>query len=103
MSVTQFPKKGEELSHEELAEQITQTGSTLFRLLGRFLSTLKNSSEDRLLTTAEAALKLGCSKNYLYRNSKKLPFVIKLSEKRVRYSKKGIEKFLALRQNRPAE
>jgi predicted DNA-binding transcriptional regulator AlpA len=91
------------MSAEDLAEEITQTGSTLFRLLGRFLRTLKSAPEDRLLTADEAATRLGCSKNYLYRNSKKLPFAVKLTEKRVRFSTRGIDKYLALRQNRSTE
>jgi excisionase family DNA binding protein len=49
-------------------------------------------SADELLTVAQAAQKLGCSKYYLYKTT--LPFLRRLGRKRM-FSKNGIEAYLA--------
>lgn len=54
---------------------------------------------DRLLDTEEAAAKLGMSKDYLYRNSDKLPFVVRIG-RQVRYSEAGIERYIRQRMGR---
>src|SRR3990172_4994515 len=54
---------------------------------------------DRLLDVREAAAKLGTSRDYLYRNSDKLPFVVRIG-RQVRYSEAGIEKFIRRRTRR---
>ncbi len=54
---------------------------------------------DRLLDVKEAAAKLGLSKDYLYRNGSKLPFVV-LIGRQVRYSQAGIDKFIKQRMGR---
>jgi len=51
---------------------------------------------DRLLTAAEAAQRLGVTKDWLRRRVT-LPFVVKLSEGTVRYSSAGIDAFIAAR------
>lgn len=50
--------------------------------------------DDRLLTIDEAAELLNTSKDWLYRNWKKLPFVIQLSPKQIRFSLKGIHRYI---------
>ncbi len=47
-----------------------------------------------LLTADEAARRLGVSKDWLYRQTKRLPFARKLSRKVVRYSAAGLAKYL---------
>lgn len=47
---------------------------------------------DELLTVAQAAAKLNCSRDWLYKND--LPFVRRLGRAR-RYSLRGIEEYLA--------
>jgi len=44
------------------------------------------------LVTADAASRLGVSKDSLYRNSGRLPFTVRLSEKALRHSAKGIDR-----------
>ena len=54
---------------------------------------------DRLLDVREAAAKLGASQDYLYRNSSKLPFTVRLGRK-VLFSENGIERYIRARTGR---
>jgi predicted DNA-binding transcriptional regulator AlpA len=56
------------------------------------------SSGDQMLTAKDAAARLACSEDWLYRNAKKLPFARKLGPKNLRFSQRGLEKWLAARQ-----
>ncbi len=56
-----------------------------------------NGQEERLLDAEEAAKLLSVSKDFLYRQAKKLPFVRKLGPKMLRFSSTGIQKYLATR------
>jgi predicted DNA-binding transcriptional regulator AlpA len=56
------------------------------------------SQQERLLDAKEAAEMLSVSEDWLYRNSKKLPFTRKLAPKMLRFSYQGIVKYLATRQ-----
>ena len=55
------------------------------------------SQQDRLLDAEEAARILSVSVEWLYRNSKRLPFTRKLGHKMLRFSSVGIQKYLAVR------
>ena len=55
-----------------------------------------NGPHDQLLTIDEAAAKLGTTRDWLRRHPH-LPFVVRLSPGQVRYSAKGIERFIAMR------
>lgn len=55
--------------------------------------------EDRLLPVDEAAERLGVTRDWLRRRPE-LPFVVKLSEGVVRYSSRGIERWIAARAGR---
>jgi len=52
---------------------------------------------DRLLGAKEASALLAMSKDWLYRNAHKLPFVRKMGRRVVRFSYQGIQKYLATR------
>ncbi len=52
---------------------------------------------DSLLDAEEAAITLAVSPDWLYRNAKKLPFARKLGPKVLRFSHRGMEKWLATR------
>src|SRR5271169_750101 len=63
-------------------------------LLSRLLSSeqpQQGMDGDRLLTASEAALKLGLTKDALYRNE--YPFIVRVGSRR-RFSEKGIERFI---------
>jgi predicted DNA-binding transcriptional regulator AlpA len=49
---------------------------------------------DELLTITEAATRLKTTKDWLYRNWKKLPFTVSLSPRQLRFSAKGIERYI---------
>ncbi len=55
------------------------------------------NGEDRLLTVDDAATSLGVSADWLYRNARKLPFSRKLGRKILRFSSRGIQKYLLTR------
>jgi predicted DNA-binding transcriptional regulator AlpA len=57
----------------------------------------ERSSEDRMLDVEEAAGMLGVTPRWLYRHGKQLPFTRPISPKIVRYSRIGIQKWLATR------
>jgi predicted DNA-binding transcriptional regulator AlpA len=50
--------------------------------------------DDQLLTVSEAAQKLHTSPDWLYRHWKHLPFTVRLSPKQLRFSSKGIERYI---------
>jgi excisionase family DNA binding protein len=55
---------------------------------------------DRLLTVKEAAEKLGLSEDYLYRHAKSLPFTVRVGPRQLRFSVRGIQRFIHQRQGR---
>jgi predicted DNA-binding transcriptional regulator AlpA len=55
------------------------------------------ASDDRALSAAEAAAMIGVSPQWLYRHTRTLPFVRKLSRKKTVYSEAGIRRWLAMR------
>ncbi len=56
--------------------------------------------DDRLLAVEEAAEKLGVPRDWLYRHSKKLPFTVRLGRRHLRFSARGIERYIRQRQGR---
>ena len=67
------------------------------RLMAGENRSAKEPSEDRLLTVKEAAGILGTSQDWLYRNASRLPFMVRLGEAQVRFSCRGIQKWIRLR------
>jgi predicted DNA-binding transcriptional regulator AlpA len=59
--------------------------------------TRHETGEDRLLTADEAAQMLSVSPDWLYRHAKELPFAKKLGPKMLRFSHKGMLKWLETR------
>jgi len=49
---------------------------------------------------ADAASRLGISKDWLYRNATRLPFTVRVSEGLLRFSAKGIDRYIASRVGR---
>jgi excisionase family DNA binding protein len=56
-------------------------------------------AEDTLLTVDQAAERLGVSKDWLFRRSRSLPFVVRLG-RHLRFSSRGIERYLHHRTGR---
>src|SRR4030095_10292399 len=57
------------------------------------------STEDTLLTADQAAERLGVSKDWLFRRSRTLPFVVRLG-RHLRFSNRGIDRYLRSRTGR---
>jgi predicted DNA-binding transcriptional regulator AlpA len=53
--------------------------------------------EDKMLTAEEAAKVLASSADWLYRNANKLPFARKLGPKMLRFSQRGLNKWVEQR------
>jgi len=56
--------------------------------------------EDRLLAVDEVSVKLGMTKDYLYRHADTFPFSIRLGSKQLRFSLNGIERYIKQRRSR---
>lgn len=55
---------------------------------------------NQLLTVEEAAQKLKVSKDWLYRRANKLPFTVRLGPRQLRFSARGIERYVRQHQGR---
>ena len=81
---------------EATAEQ-ARLGAVERTLLVRLVAEHQNGvAQDRLLTVEEAAAQLGTKEDWL-RRQHRLPFRIELSPGQVRYSAKGITRYIAAR------
>jgi predicted DNA-binding transcriptional regulator AlpA len=56
-----------------------------------------SAESDRLLTPEETAQRLGQTRRWLYRHAETLPFARRLSRKALRFSERGLERWLAAR------
>ena len=68
-------------------------------LLARLLTASNGTAEtwlkrDRLLGVADAAAKLGATRDWVYRNADHLPFTVRLGKKQLRFSEAGIERYI---------
>jgi predicted DNA-binding transcriptional regulator AlpA len=72
--------------------------NALFELIRQAVRTevqvIVRHNEDRLLTINQVAQRLAVSKDWIYRNGKRLAFTRKLGPKIVRFSEIGLEKWL---------
>ncbi|MBI3329788.1 MAG: helix-turn-helix domain-containing protein [Nitrospinae bacterium] len=62
--------------------------------------TRENPGPDRLLDVSEAAHRLGVSKDYLYRHAKRLPFALRIGPGQLRFSERGLERWIKTRVGR---
>ena len=60
-------------------------------------ATTSQQEADRLLSAEEAATLMSVSEDWLYRNAKTLPFARKVGKKLLRFSQRGIIKWLESR------
>jgi len=91
------PSMVKDLSLEKCLSMLIILASVQTLLLGRILSFNGKPElfqEDKLLNVEQAAERLGCNPDWLYRHSKKLPFTRRLSPRQLRFSSKGIKKYI---------
>jgi hypothetical protein len=55
------------------------------------------AADDHMLTTMEAAALLRCKPRWIHRHADRLPFVRRISEKRILCSEAGVRAWLAMR------
>jgi predicted DNA-binding transcriptional regulator AlpA len=94
MDLLNAPERISALPRDVIAElrgQITKLDTLLLSRLLAGSEAQPGADGDRLLDVAEAAAKLGLSRDALYRNE--YPFVVKIGNRR-RFSERGIEKFI---------
>jgi len=94
----------ESLDSEQLSPVLAQVTALQTALLAKLLvqkeqqHRIESAPEDHLLTVTEAAERLGTSCDWLYRHAHKLPFTVRLGSRQLRFSSKGIERYLRNRQ-----
>ena len=88
------PARVADLPPEHVPEVLASLEALRARLWARLTHSPAPPAEpDRLLTVDEAAARLGVTRDWLRRRPA-LPFVVKLSDGVVRYSTRGLERFL---------
>jgi excisionase family DNA binding protein len=93
------PEQVRELEESEVCEALGELARIEARLklrLSELMRPMPKASGDRLLSVQEAAAKLSCKLDFLYRNSKTLPFTVR-NGRRLRFSEQGIEKYIRQR------
>jgi len=96
------PSRVEDLSGGECQNLLIKLTSIQPLLLGRMVSDNNNANippEDTLLKVEQAAKRLNCSKDWLYRNASKFPFTRRISPRQLRFSDKGITKHIRNKAN----
>jgi excisionase family DNA binding protein len=88
-----------ELPAPELPRLLGELAEIQATAMARLVAPAKVQSSDELLTVQEAAERLGCSENYLYRNHGRLPFVRRLGRS-LRFSSCGITEYIGARKVR---
>ena len=87
-----FPDPGT-IAPENIASVMAQMAAIQMSLATRLVSENTERSQpdaDNLLTVEEAAMKLKCSEDWLYKRAKRLPFTVRVG-RNLRFSERGIE------------
>ncbi len=100
------PRRVAEVPPEAIPTLLCQLSALQSTLAARIINTPFDHRQgngpdgDTLLDVREAAKRLGTSSDYLYRNSKRLPFTVRLGPRQLRFSARGIERYIRQRQGR---
>jgi len=103
------PDRVSEVPVGEVPGLLVRLGALLAALAARHAANASNEnkvvqiestrSHDRNLKVDEAAEMLGVKRSWLYRHSGELPFTRRLSRRAIRFSEKGIRRWLETRRN----
>ena len=97
------PSRVGQVDREHLPALLTHLSAVQASMAARLVATLNDATsdgaQDELLPVEEAAARLGVSEDWLYRRTKSLPFVVRVGG-RVRFSAKGIDRFIKNRMGR---
>lgn len=92
------PSCAESLGREETVQALREVAEVQSRLAAALKPDPQPSApaatRETLLTPAETAARLGVTKRWLYRNSKRLPFTRKLTNRTVRFHEQGLAKYI---------
>ena len=99
------PRKVGDIPRETVLPLLCHLLALTGTLTARLLTTGGESTERptlqqadaRLLTVAEAATRLGVSKDWMYRRAAALPFTVRLGPRRLRFNTEGINQFIRQR------
>ena len=100
------PSEVESIQPEEIPALLCQLTALQGLLTSRLVAAPANrdaskaSEGDVLLDVAEAAQKLGTTRDWLYRNATRLPFTVRLGRRQLRFSARGIGEFIHQRKGR---
>jgi len=98
------PRRVAQIPEEEVAQLLLQVAALLTALSTRPGTRPANrqgdADGDTLLDVTEAARRLSVSRDWLYRHGKRLPFAIQVRHKHLRFSVRGIDRWLKARQGR---
>ena len=95
------PSRMEDVTPQEAGEMLVKLSGIQTVLMSRVLSGNGNGNhaqQDDLLDAEEAAKRLNCKVGWIRQHTKNLPFTVRISPRRVRFSAKKIETYL---KNRP--
>ena len=104
------PNLADGLTRVELATLLEQLKGLEGRVMARLLlgategirARQEDTERDCLLTAKEAAERLALTVDYLYRHAEKLPFTVRPGAGQVRFSARGIERYIQALQGRKA-
>jgi excisionase family DNA binding protein len=105
--LSEHPERVSEIPPREIPGLVARLSALLVALVARGSSTppadpevpqgVPKKSQDRNLTVHEAAKLMGVKPSWLYRHSGKLPFTRRLSRRALRFSEKGLRRWLETR------
>jgi excisionase family DNA binding protein len=104
------PNLADGLNRDALAALLEEVKALEGRVMARLLlgategirARQEDAERDCLLTAKEAAERLALTVDYLYRHAEKLPFTVRPGAGQVRFSARGIERYIQARQGRKA-
>jgi hypothetical protein len=91
------PSQAKSLSSEKATDMLFQVLAIQPILMVQVVSSKGKEhlhTGDRLLKVDEVACRLNCDAGWVYRNTDKLPFTRRLSPSQLRFSEKGLEKYI---------
>lgn len=103
--LVELDKALDKVSREEASDFIGGLEGLQAKLWAKLLPPSENphsrdqEPEDRYLTAEEAAQILNVNKKWLYNRASKLPFTKRLSERKLRFSEKGLRQWVRSRRN----
>lgn len=101
--VLETPTLASEVPSDQAAGYICHLAAVQTMLAARMAPTAPSSEDepDQLLTADEAAQRLNVSKDWLYRHAATLPFTVRPTPKRLRFSGQGIAAYIEAHRGQP--